>query len=235
MAIDSLAEFRAMVKSPEYSGMLIGSWSSRDNRPLVPLLKEIADDVARWFRPEQQWTLAGVNYGMISIPRIANSSASSTQEGENKPVLVAKRSEPDKFTPVFHFDSEHAPLTGNRFSNRVGRKIHVYNIFSPDFRYKHVLVKSLTDNIVFVDHVGPIKEIGKALEDLSPYYLLGVQVSANHRYDPLTESSRSISVMVHARDLGDHLKLEQLKFRRMSDRFEKKFANPQAISPQTNS
>ncbi len=186
MAVEQLSNFedlRSVVRSPEYQGIIHGGWSAFGNQPLHPFLNEIADDIQAWLRPEQGWSLAHLNFGMINLQRIAQSS-----EGQRR--LVAKMSEPYKIVPVLHFDATNPPLKRG-FLGRGKPQLDVAKVFQPRFFSNRVYMEDTTHAVIYLPNdtrdavnIGAVFTLARALKNMDcPYYLGGVTVSANRRYE----------------------------------------------------
>lgn len=232
MAIErvTLGDIRAAAKQAD--GVRTGGWSSSDPIPLAEALQEMADDILKWFNPNQGWKLVGVSTGFISPQRLSE----SFDREELARSVVVKQTKPDRFTPTFHFDANNPPLTKGLLG-----KFRVFDfpqVFTPELRDR-VHITDLDQASVHADKIGAVLPLDKALEELSsPYYLIGVNVSSNIRDSSSfiswgggktkentknPASSRSLLVMVFMEDLLDFAKMEINRLRRAQSKLEKKF------------
>lgn len=225
----TLADIRAAVKHPGSNGILSGGWKADSGQPLFPPLQEMADDIAKWLNPVQGWKLVEVRTGFINLKRIEKSFSIPAAVKR----VVAKREEPDKFTPFFHFDAENPPIV--RSLLRKVKGIDFPQVFVPEFKDRVNIWCDGNAN-VFPNKIGSTYSLEQAKRELtSPYFLVGATVSLNYRetadrmfgvhaekprtYDP----PKSLAVIVFMQDLADYLRLEELKIRRIRRHLDKTF------------
>lgn len=234
--IVTLGDIRAAVKVSD--GIRIGGWEPGDpDKPLAEPLQEMADDIIKWFNPDQGWRLTEVRTGFISRQRMAESA----EETLSKRMIVNKR-EPDQFTPNFHFEAETPP------TKTVGilRKRVIFDfphVFTPDFKDRVDIWREGAANIKAA-HIGQVYPLEQAVRELSsPYYLVGATVNIASRHPGPSsiiearqqqeagikpEPARGLTVMVYMRDLMDETRIEINNLRRLQRQLDKKFPPLQA-------
>lgn len=236
----TLGDIRAVAKVSD--GILLGGWTpGTPNNPLVAPLQEMADDIAKWFNPNQGWHLADVRTGFISLHRMAESVDESSVVK-----FRAKKQEPDKFTPFFHFDAENPPMRTRGIVRRKA-ELDFPQVFAPDFRDRVDVWREGSAN-VFPGHIGSVYPLEQALKELSsPYYLVGTTVTVNRRgvsehiwasaeerkTRPPLEPATSLAVMVIMRDLIDYTRLEVNSLRRIQKQLDRKFPPLQPLQDPT--
>lgn len=217
--------------------ILAGGWELGEQKPLLEPLQAMADDIVQWFNPEQRWKFAGVRIGLINFGRIAEASVDPDRPEKESLMIKARREEPYKLTPVFHFVAERPPL---RTKDLVGRQkvLNLPAVFAPNFRDR-VEIWSEGSADILIDHIGPVHRLEQALRELSsPYYLVRVTVVAKSRQHVSTtafelvqqietgikpEPSKELEVIVYMRDLMDQIRLDANQLRRMQRQLGKKF------------
>lgn len=236
----TLGDIRAVAKASD--GILLGGWTpGNPNNPLVAPLQEMADDIAKWFNPNQGWHLAEVSTGFINFRRIEESLETA---GEVR--IKAKKKEPDQFTPHFHFDAENPPMRSRGLIIKRS-ELDFPRVFAPEFRDRVEVWREGSAN-VFPGHIGSVYPLEQALKELSsPYYLVGATVTVNRRGVseyiwasveerktklPL-EPATSLAVMVIMRDLMDYTRLEVNSLRRNQRQLDKKFPPLQPLQEPT--
>lgn len=227
----TLWDVRAAAKSAD--GIRIGNLEVTSDHPLLmEPFQEMADDITGWFDPRQGWHVIGVNWGLINLKRIEQSITPDSVAR-----LIAKRQEPDQFTPVFHFDAENPPMTRGWFGRQ--KELNFPHVFDPKFEDR--VHGSGADRWqiysadVSPDKIGSVYPLEQALKELSsPYYLVGTTVSVNQRnigsylFAPeekrkqmKLEPATSLAVMVFMRDLPDYTRLEVNRLRRLQRQMDK--------------
>lgn len=208
----------------------------------------MADDIAKWFNPNQGWHLADVRTGLINLKRIEESSVVQVgpHEGEVYRQFKAKIEEPDKFTPFFHFDAENPPMRSRGIVRRRA-ELDFPQVFAPEFRDRVEVWREGSAN-VFPGHIGSVYPLEQALKELSsPYYLVGTTVTVNkrgvsehiwasaeeRRTRPPLEPATSLAVMVIMRDLMDYTRLEVNSLRRIQRQLDRKFPPLQPLQEPT--
>lgn len=243
----TLADIRAVAKAAD--GIRMGDWTTGDpNNPLPEPLQEMADDIAKWFNPNQKWHLVDVRTGFINSKRIEESSVVKVgpHEGEVHRQFKTKIEEPDKFTPIFHFDAKNPPLRSSGIVRRRA-ELDFPQVFAPKFRDRVGVWRKGSAN-VFPDHIGSVYLLAQALkEPSSPYYLVGATVTVNRRgvsehtwifeeerkTKPPLEPATSLVVMVLMRDLVDYTRLEVNRLRRVQRQLDRKFPPLQPLQEPT--
>jgi hypothetical protein len=227
----TLGDIRAVAKIAD--GIRIGGWVQGDpNNPLPEAFQEMADDITKWFNPDQGWQLAEVRTGFISPQRMAESV---TEDSVIK--FRAKAQLPDQFTPVFKFQAERPPMRAKGIVRR-SEILDFPQVFAPDFRERVDIWRDGSADVT-APHIGQIYPLEQALKVLSsPYYLVGATISLSSRQPvPSTvfelqrqreasikpEAPRDLTIMVYARDLMDYTRLEVNKLRRIQRQLDRKF------------
>lgn len=236
----TLADLRIAARGPENGGILLGGWSVDSGKPLLAPLQEMADDIAKWFKPEQKWRLTEVKTSYINDQRIKQSLATQRHPFDGVKVVKALGKQPDQFTPTFLFEADNPPMTtiARRGSQRL-KGVNLGKVFRHEFRRFNVTFYPEIKNAdVSPEKIGSIYPLEQASKELSsPYYLYSVTVSPSQREADQemwtadkksgqkkdSEPLRSLTVMVLARDLGDYLHLQVTKARRLDEKFKKKF------------
>lgn len=227
----TLGDIRAVAKVSD--GIRIGGWTPGDpNNPLPEALQEMADDITKWLNPTQGWKLAEVRTGFISPQRMAESVTESSVVK-----FRAKKQEADQFTPVFQFQAERPPMRTRGLVRR-REMLDFPEVFASDFRDRVNIWREGSAD-VHAAHIGQMYPLEQALKELSsPYYLVGATISLSSRqHAPSTvfelqrqreagikpEPPKDLTVMIYARDLMDHTKLEVNRLRRIQRQLDKKF------------
>lgn len=236
--IITLGDIRAAAKVSD--GIRTGGWESGDpNKPLIEPLQKMADDIIKWFNPDQGWRLTEVRTGFISRQRWDESMG----ETLSKKIIVNKK-EPDQFTPTFHFEAEKPPMRTRGLMRR--REVFDFpQVFVPYFSGRVDFYSEWSAN-VGAGHIGEVYPLEQALKELSsPYYLVGAMVSVASRHPgPSTiievrqqkeagikpEPARGLTVMVFTRDLMDQTSLDINNLRRIQRQLNKKFPPLQVAS-----
>ena len=187
---------------------------------LPTFLQEMVDDVSLWFKHSQRWRLVDLSTGFINRERVRQALGQDTQK---------KKTEPDQFSLVLHFDSDSPPMTRGWFRSP---RVNFPQVFSPDLdvEYHPWSVKGAD---VFPNKVGPVFPLKRALKELtSPYYLLGSTVYLNKRApfeDKKGEQPKSLMAIIYTSDLVDYLRLEEAKIRQDRRRLDRNLTSMQSM------
>lgn len=194
-------EFRDAAKNNQ--GVFMVGWMATDSAsPLIRPFQEMADDIQKWFRPEQGWKLTELRIGFANNKRfdeawemgiIEHDLLRTTLGNKDKTQALIelledlgtagkiRDEEPDKLMSFFTFEAEHPPLKKGWL--RKTPEFDFPKVFAPNFRDKIEWWKMGGNGIdAPVDSIGPVHILEQALAELtSPYYLVGANIAAKSR------------------------------------------------------